>query len=338
MECNVSKSQELPQIAVQPPVVQIPNSPVSPVSIEKPRKRVRRSPNISALETNKSVDLLQDVSSVGKATGGTRTSGRIRVKMAQHFEEPDEEEEVLIKPTPVKPLTVASKAKRRRPKKMSKEQTKDCLDVKRPSSVLVDTSIRALLTNSAFSRLSPANQILLIDALPAVDRPAASTGLILNPSSINNEFFNRACIEWRDRLAYGEFTNEHQTRLKAEVEKDKSKIDPWKRKNFENIWGIKLASGSSSTGDGGFQSMLQQSAVEIKSKMEIGVENFDIPTTFISDSKSESPGRERRVGAITRAAANIMGVRISYFILYILLYLILIIISLLASCCDNNSC
>lgn len=308
MECNVSKTQELPQITVQPPVVLIPNSPVSPLPTEKPRKRVRRSPNISALEANKNVDSLQDVSNVsGKTTGPIRTSGRIRVKMAQHFEEPDEEEEVLIKPTPVKPLAVASKAKRRRPKKMSKEQTKDCLDVKRPSSVLVDTSIRALLTNLAFSRLSPANQTLLIDALPAVDRPTASTGLNLNPSSINNEFFNRACIEWRDRLAYGEFTNEHQTRLKAEVEKDKSKIDPWKRKNFENIWGIKLASGSG-TNECGFQTMLQQSAVEIKSKMNSGVENFDIPMTYISDVKSESPGREQRVGAITRAAANIMGV------------------------------
>lgn len=306
MECHVSKTQEPSQVTVQSPVIQIPNSPVSPLPTEKPRKRVRRSPNISALEANKSVDSLQDVSNLGvKSTGPIRTSGRIRVKMAQHFEEPDEEEEVLIKPTPVKPLAVASKAKRRRPKKMSKEQTKDCLDVKRPSSVLVDTSIRALLTNLAFSRLSLANQTLLIDALPAVDRPTASTGLNLNPSSINNEFFNRACIEWRDRLAYGEFTNEHQTRLKAEVEKDKSKIDPWKRKNFENIWGIKLASSS---GECGFQTMLQQSAVEIKSKMDSGVENFDIPMTFMSDVKSESPGREQRVGAITRAAANIMGV------------------------------
>lgn len=312
MECNVSKLQELPQITVQPPVVLVPNSPVSPSPTEKPRKRVRRSPNISALEANKSVDSIQDVGNVCKPAGPIRTSGRIRVKMAQHFEEPDEEEEVLIKLAPVKPLAVASKAKRRRPKKMSKEQTKDCLDVKRPSSVLVDTSIRALLTNLAFSRLSPANQTLLIDALPAVDRPAASTGLNLNPSSINNEFFNRACIEWRDRLAYGEFTNEHQTRLKAEVEKDKSKIDPWKRKNFENIWGIKLASASGS-GECGFQNMLQQSAVEIKSKMDSGVENFDIPMTFISDVKSESPGRERRVGAVTRAAANIMGVKIVVF-------------------------
>jgi hypothetical protein len=56
---------------------------------------------------------------------------------------------------------------------------------------------------------------------------------------LNNEFFARACQEWRKRLAEGEFTPENQQRLKMEAEKDKSKLDPWKLKHFEPIWGEK---------------------------------------------------------------------------------------------------
>lgn len=55
-------------------------------------------------------------------------------------------------------------------------------------------------------------------------------------SGLNNEFFARACQEWRKRLSEGEFTPENQHRLKLEAEKDKSKLDPWKLKHFEPIW------------------------------------------------------------------------------------------------------
>lgn len=38
-------------------------------------------------------------------------------------------------------------------------------------------------------------------------------------------------------LFTGEFTPEAQQRLKAEEEKEQSKIDPWKAKHFEPVWG-----------------------------------------------------------------------------------------------------
>lgn len=50
----------------------------------------------------------------------------------------------------------------------------------------------------------------------------------LSSSGLNNEFFARACLEWRERLAEGEFTPENQQKLKAEAEREKSKLDPWK--------------------------------------------------------------------------------------------------------------
>lgn len=50
----------------------------------------------------------------------------------------------------------------------------------------------------------------------------------LSASGLNNEFFARACLEWKERLAEGEFTPENQQKLKTEAEKEKSKLDPWK--------------------------------------------------------------------------------------------------------------
>lgn len=48
------------------------------------------------------------------------------------------------------------------------------------------------------------------------------------PTGLNNEFFARACHEWRERLSEGEFTSENQQRLRAEAEREKNRLDPWK--------------------------------------------------------------------------------------------------------------
>lgn len=209
-----------------------------------------------------------------------RASGRIRIKMSVAAEQK------LPEPTTTKVTKVLSNniniKQRRKPKKLKSDLVSELvIDVKRPSSVLVDTSIRALLTNVAFSQLSPENQKILVESLPLVDRPSASSKEIhtidLNPSSINNEFFNRACIEWRDRLSNGEFTNEHQTKLRAEHEREKSKIDPWKARNFEGIWGIK-SNGHSAVNVG---AMMEKSALEMKQRVEQG--DFEIPEGFIDD-------------------------------------------------------
>lgn len=228
---------------------------------------------------------LQDVSNTKQLTP-VRASGRIRIKMTAAAEQktPDT---TLAKSPKVSVVHQNSSKQKRRSKKLKTDLVSElAIDVKRPSSVLVDTSIRALLTNIAFSQLSPENQKILIESLPLVDRPTApckeNQGVDLNPSSINNEFFNRACIEWRDRLSNGEFTNEHQTKLRAEHEREKSKIDPWKAKNFEGIWGIKTNGQTVNVG-----AMMEKSALEMKSMVEQG--DFEIPEGFISEIwKNES--------------------------------------------------
>lgn len=124
------------------------------------------------------------------------------------------------------------------------EQTKEgCIDLETPDSILSNTDLRALLNKHTFSILPPLYQYKLIQLLPEVDRASIvnqpDSSLRLNNSALNNEFFARACQKWRERLSEGEFTPENQQKLKTETEKEKSKIDPWKLKHFEPIWGFK---------------------------------------------------------------------------------------------------
>lgn len=140
------------------------------------------------------------------------------------------------------------KQRKRTCKKMSTaaqlEQTKEgCIDLETPDSILSNTDLRALLNKHTFSILPPLYQYKLVQLLPEVDRASIITqpdsSLRLNTSALNNEFFARACQQWRERLSEGEFTPENQQKLKTETEKEKSKIDPWKLKHFEPIWGFK---------------------------------------------------------------------------------------------------
>ncbi|XP_017479263.1 PREDICTED: polycomb protein Asx-like [Rhagoletis zephyria] len=157
------------------------------------------------------------------------------------------------------------KPRRRSSKKISTaaqiEQTKDGkIDLETPDSILASTNLRALLNKQTFSMLPPLYQYNLIQLLPSVDREAIEVerknttdstapmeAIKLGPSSLNNEFFARACLEWRERLAEGEFTPENQMKMKTEAEREKNKLDPWKLKHFEPIWGEKSYNRASST-------------------------------------------------------------------------------------------
>ncbi|KFB45089.1 hypothetical protein ZHAS_00013008 [Anopheles sinensis] len=148
------------------------------------------------------------------------------------------------------------KPRRRTNKKLSTaaqlEQTREgCVDLETPDSILVHTNLRALLNRETFQMLPPLYQYKLVQLLPPVDRPplldeseCVRNGIRLNPSGLNNEFFARACHEWRDRLSEGEFTPEAQLKLRSEAEREKSKLDPWKLKHFEPMWGERKYAGA----------------------------------------------------------------------------------------------
>ena len=116
-----------------------------------------------------------------------------------------------------------------------------CVDLQNPSSILVQANLRGILNKHTFATLPTLYQHKLIQLLPEVDRcPDGSAKL--SSTSLSNEFFSMACQKWRERLASGEFTPEFQQKLRAEAERDKGKLDPWKIKHFEPFWGCRSES------------------------------------------------------------------------------------------------
>lgn len=196
------------------------------------------------------------------------------------------------------------KPRKRSGKKLSTaaqlQQTREgCIDLETPDSILVNTNIRALLNKHTFSILPPLYQYKLGQLLPSVDRPSPSGRL--SSSSLNNEFFARACIEWQDCLSGGEFTPENQQKMKTEAEKEKSKIDPWKLKHFEPYWGEKSRREKSSIHLNSERPSLK-TTIKLRPTASI-TSSSTVPK--IKKSKSSSTKRMRSVGAVTRSSSKV---------------------------------
>lgn len=196
------------------------------------------------------------------------------------------------------------KPRKRSGKKLSTaaqlQQTREgCIDLETPDSILVNTNIRALLNKHTFSLLPTLYQYKLGQLLPSVDRP--STSGRLSSSSLNNEFFARACLEWQDCLSGGEFTPENQQKMKTEAEKEKSKIDPWKLKHFEPFWGEKSRRDKSSINLNSERPSLKTT---IKLRPTASITSSSTVPKIKKSKSSSSNKRMRSVGAVTRSSAK----------------------------------
>lgn len=135
------------------------------------------------------------------------------------------------------------KPRKRSNRKLSKaaqiaQTKKGCINIETPDSILVNINLRALLNKHTFASLPSVYQYRLVQLLPQADRIIGSDYSVrLTGTALSNEFFARACQEWKRRLQEGEFTPENQMKLKGEAERDHSKLDPWKIHNFEPVWG-----------------------------------------------------------------------------------------------------
>ncbi|GFW09610.1 polycomb protein Asx [Trichonephila clavipes] len=113
---------------------------------------------------------------------------------------------------------------------------KGCINIETPDSILVNINLRALLNKHTFASLPAVYQYRLVQLLPQADRIIGSDYSVrLTATALSNEFFARACQEWKRRLQEGEFTPENQMKLKGEAERDHSKLDPWKDFAYEQI-------------------------------------------------------------------------------------------------------
>ncbi|KAL4105077.1 hypothetical protein QTP88_020352 [Uroleucon formosanum] len=132
---------------------------------------------------------------------------------------------------------------------LQQAKAEGCVDLETPDSVLAQVNLRSLLNKQTFSMLPRLYQHKLVQMLPHVDRESLSDTQsdfrpLLNSSVLNNEFFAQACLEWTDRLSEGEFTPENQQKMKMDIDREKSKLDPFKLKYFEPIWGENRLSNS----------------------------------------------------------------------------------------------
>ncbi|VEN51386.1 unnamed protein product, partial [Callosobruchus maculatus] len=198
--------------------------------------------------------------------------------------------------------------RRRTGKKLSTaaqlEQTKEGrIDLETPDSILVNTNLRHLLNKATFAALPLLYQNKLVQLLPSVDRYNISSdnaSLEINNSGLNNEFFARACLEWQDRLAEGEFTPENQQKLKLEADKERNKVDPWKLKHFEPIWGDRSCSWTTTViADTLQDASSNNSRPPIKTTIKLR------PSTLTKQQGKPPVKRLRTVGAMTRSCTSL---------------------------------
>lgn len=143
-------------------------------------------------------------------------------------------------------------SKPRRYKKMSvaaqlKRTKEGRVDIQSPDSILTSIPLRSLINQRTFNMLPPWYQYQLVMMLPKVDKSIGPDGA-LRPShtAFTNEFFASACHSWKDRLQDGDFMTDMQQRMKQEEERQ-AKLDPWKAKFFEPVWGKKNLSEDDSS-------------------------------------------------------------------------------------------
>lgn len=98
----------------------------------------------------------------------------------------------------------------------------------------------------------------------------------------------------------GEFTPENQMKLKSDAEKEKVKLDPWKLKYFEPIWGSKsLAMGSVEAGTESDRSPLK-TTIKLTPDASTSMATTTIPSSnYITSSGRtvKNPGASMAVGA-----------------------------------------
>ncbi|XP_071485689.1 uncharacterized protein [Diadema antillarum] len=181
---------------------------------------------------------------------------------------------------------------RRRHKKNKKYGSSPYLDFKRrphvdletPNSVLANVNLKALINKHTFASLPSHYQYRLLKLLPSNDRYKGSDNCLrLGASALDNEFFARACTKWRERLASGEFTPESQAKLKAELEKERARLDPWKAKHFEPVWG-------------------QSSVPELQSKFPSPTKSSKTPPKIHKSSSNSSPSATTSAATVTKAS------------------------------------
>ncbi|XP_075729146.1 transcriptional regulator additional sex combs isoform X2 [Rhipicephalus microplus] len=216
----------------------IPNGICSSVPLDRePLRHSVRQQRRPVCYTDDSIERRTLASAVQASRSSARVAAKCNAQLVAN-DRPQTTREILASLPGVKPHKRSSR-------KLSMtaqiaETRRGLVDLETPDSILVNTNIKDLLTRHTMASLPWSYQCRLASLLPAVDCWQDAGTVRLSSSALSNEFFARACQEWRERLADGELTHESQVRLRAE--QDRASLDPWKGHHFEHVWGHRLPS------------------------------------------------------------------------------------------------
>lgn len=125
------------------------------------------------------------------------------------------------------------------------------INLQTADSVVVATNLKSILTLEALQSLPKNSQDVLIRLLPKLDQIQNKTESSLKASetALSNEYFARFCAQYQEKLSNNKLSNEAVEQAKNDTSKELAKLDPWKLKNFEPIWGQKLISQTTDSED-----------------------------------------------------------------------------------------
>lgn len=120
------------------------------------------------------------------------------------------------------------------------------LNLQTSDSVVVATNLKSILTLESLHSLPIQHQTQLIRLLPKFDRVCdkGDNTIKASATALSNEYFARFCSQFQEKLSDNKFSGEAVEQAKTDTSKELAKLDPWKLKNFEPIWGQKLISQS----------------------------------------------------------------------------------------------
>lgn len=155
----------------------------------------------------------------------------------------------VIKDVNIESLVESCKPQKKRGRPSHKRQLQEIRDERKinlqtADSVVVATNLKSILTLEALQSLPSSCQTQLVRLLPKFDQvPKDSDGsLKASDTALSNEYFARFCLQYLEKLSDNKLSDEAVEQAKTDTSRELAKLDPWKLRNFEPIWGQKLIS------------------------------------------------------------------------------------------------
>lgn len=117
------------------------------------------------------------------------------------------------------------------------------INLQTADSVVTATNLKSILTLDNLQSLPTHCQNHLIRLLPEFDQIQREDGsLQARPTALSNEHFVRFCALYVQKLSDNKLSEKAIEQAKSDAARELAKLDPWKLKNYEPIWGKKLIS------------------------------------------------------------------------------------------------